>query len=123
MIRRIVEHNKLNGVLFSTFEFLLVSAAAIFVGIGFGLHQRWIGVALAAGTALNSLVVVAFGVGSWRRGERGSSLRELSRAKYREALRREHPAMLKDTLALTAATVLPYYLLGAVAVERLRESS
>lgn len=118
-----MEHNKLNGVLFATFEFLLVAAAAIFVGIGFGLHQRWLGVVLAAGTVLNCLVVVAFGIGSWRRGERGSSLRELSRAKYREELRRANPAMLNDTLALTAATILPYVLLVAVAVEGIQGTS
>jgi hypothetical protein len=34
---------------FSAIEFLLVAAAAIFIGIGLGRHGAWIGVALAVG--------------------------------------------------------------------------
>lgn len=118
MIRRIVEHNKLNGVVFSMVEFLLVAAAATFIAVGFGLNDRWLGVLLAAGTALNCLVVVVFAMAALRRGERGNSLRDLTHANYREALRREHPTMTKDTLTLTGSILLPYLLLVAVAVER-----
>jgi hypothetical protein len=46
MIRRIVEHNKLNGVVFSV-EFLVVPAAATFIAVGLGLNDRWLGVVLA----------------------------------------------------------------------------
>ncbi len=106
VIRRIVENNKLNGVAFSTIEFLLAAAAAGFIAIAFGLHQRWLGVALVAGTALNCLVVVAFGVAAWRRGERGNALRDVFDAKRREGLNREHSTMMKDTLTLTIAALV-----------------
>ncbi len=123
MIRRIVEHNRLNGVVFSTIEFLLVGAAAIFIGVAFGLHHRWFGAILAAGTAVNALVVVTFALAALRRGERDNSLRSLTRATYREELRREHPTMMRDTLALTGAVLAPYVLVVAVAVERGRDQA
>ncbi len=121
MIRRIVEHNRLNGVVFSMVEFLLVAAAASFIAIGFGVNDRWVGAALAAGTAINSLVVVTFAVAALQRGERGNSLGDLTDASYREQLRREHPRMTRDTLALTGTVLVPYLLLVAVAVERGRD--
>jgi hypothetical protein len=117
MIRRVVEHNKLNGVVFSMVEFLVVAAAATFIAVGLGLNDRWLGVVLAVGTALNSLVIVLFAVAALRRGNLGNSVRDLTHANYREELRREHPSMTKDTLTLTGSVLVPYFLLVAVAVE------
>ena len=119
VIRRVIEHNQLNGVALSVVEFLLVVAAAAFIGIGLGLHHRWIGAALAAGTVLNCLVVIGDGVAAWRRGERGASLRRLFHAQYREEVSRNHPTLMRDTMILAAAAVVPYALLIAVVSEHL----
>lgn len=117
MIRRIIEHNKLNGVVLSMVEFLLVVAAASFIALAFALHDRWLAAILAAGTAINALVVVMFAVAALRRGERGNSLRDLARASYRDEVKREHPTMMRDTVALTGAVLVPYLLVMAVALE------
>jgi hypothetical protein len=122
VIRRIIEHNKLNGVAFSTVEFLLIAAAATFIGVGLGLHGEWSGVVLAAGIALNSLVVVAFAAAAWRRGEPGTSLRHVFDPSYRELLSREHPTIMRDTLILSAAVIVPYVLPITVAAERRRSA-
>ena len=91
MIRRIVEHNRLNGVIFSTVEFLLVAAAAAFIGVSMVRLHRPIGAVLALGTALNASVIVAFGAVAWRRGERGTSLRRVFNANHRAELSQQHP--------------------------------
>jgi hypothetical protein len=117
VIRRIVEHNELNGVAFSTFEFLLVAAAAALVGVGFGAHGQAIGMVLAAGTALNGLVIVGFGVSAWRRGERGTPLKQLFSARHRAELTSEHPGLMADTLIVAAAALVPFALLMSTAVE------
>jgi hypothetical protein len=62
MSGRIREHCILNGVAFVVCEFSLVAGGAIFIAVAFGLHHVWIGVFLAIGILLNSLVVVAIGV-------------------------------------------------------------
>ena len=120
MIRQVREHNELNGVVFSIVEFLLVAAAAAFVGVAFGLHGEWLAAALGAGTTLNALVVAAYGLAALRRGERGKSLRGLARPEYRGAVRREHPGLAADTVTLTVTTLVPYVLSIAVAAERIR---
>jgi hypothetical protein len=40
MIRRILEHNTVNGVMFSTVEFSLVATAAALVAVGYGLQHE-----------------------------------------------------------------------------------
>ena len=120
MIRQVREHSELNGVVFSIVEFMLVAAAAAFVGVAFGLHRDWLAAALAAGTTLNALVVAAYGLAALRRGERGKSLRSLARPQYRAAVRRKHPALARDTVTLTVTTLVPYVLSIAIAAERIR---
>jgi len=121
VIRQVREHNELNGVVFSVVEFLLVAAAAAFVAFAFALHGDWLVAALVAGTALNALVVVAYGIAALRRGERGKSLRSLTRPEYRAAVRDEHPGLTRDTVTVTVTTLIPYILSIAVVAERLRE--
>jgi len=122
VVRLIVEHNKLNGIMFSTIEFLVVSLAAAFIGLGFAVHHQWVGVFLAAGTALNCLIVVGFGVAAWRRGERGRSVRSVFSPQQRQEIGREHPTMMRDTAVLATASVVPYALLVAVALDRSHRS-
>jgi hypothetical protein len=116
----IVTHNRLNGVAFSTAEFVFVAAVAVWMAVAFAIHGTYLGTALLAGTALNALVVAVFGVRDLRRGERGSSWRQLRDAEYRARARAEHPALVRDTLLLTAATLAPYVLSVGVLVESLR---
>lgn len=123
MIRRIVEHNRLNGVVFSIVEFLLVAAAAGLIAVGQARQHQYVGLALAAGTALNALVVVAFGVAAWSRGERGSSIRKAFTATGRAEIARAHPRLTVDTLALVVAVLLPYVTASAVLLESARRRS
>jgi hypothetical protein len=120
VIRRIREHNELNGVLFSSVEYGVAALAAAFVAFGFGRNNRWLGVLLLGGIALNCVVVLVFGLAALRRGERGQSLRSLSDAEYRQRLRREHPDLMWDTLTLAGLAIIPYALALRVAVDVVR---
>lgn len=73
MIRRLVEHNQLNGIIFATLEFTLVATAAAFIAVGFAVqHEPGIAV-LVAGTAVNSLVIVGYGAADGRHTDRGGN--------------------------------------------------
>jgi hypothetical protein len=120
VIRRIREHNHLNGIVFVTVEFLLVTAAALFIALGFARQGNIVGTLLASGTALNSLVVVGFAVAAYRRGERGAGIAKLLSSEYRAQVEREHPTLMADTLALTAAVLVPYCLTALVSFEAQR---
>jgi hypothetical protein len=117
VVRLIVEHNRLNGIMFSTVEFLVVSLVAMFVAFGFAVHHAWVGVVLAAGIAVNCLVVVGFGVAAWRRGERGQALTSVFSRQGRREISREHPTMGRDTAILATAAVVPYALFIAVLLD------
>jgi hypothetical protein len=120
VIRHIREHNELNGVLFSSVEYGVAALAAAFVAFGLGRNNRWLGVLLLGGIALNCVVVLVFGLAALRRGERGQSLRGLSDAEYRQRLRREHPDLMRDTLTLAGLAIIPYALALRVAVDVVR---
>ena len=123
MIRRIREHNQLNGQTFSTVEFLIVALAAGFIGLGFLLHGRWVAAVLAIGIASNALVVTLFGIAALRRGERGESLRRLRDPAYRDRVKREHPTLARDTLVITVTVLLPFVMLALVMIETARGAS
>jgi hypothetical protein len=122
MIRRIREHNHLNGVSFVLGEFVLVTCAALLIAVGFARQGSLPGTVLAAGTSLNGLVVVGFGIAAYQRGERGASLVNLLSSAYRARVAREHPSLTADTLGLTAAVLVPYCLTLLVSYEAVKGS-
>ena len=117
-----VDHNELNGVAFSTAEFLIVTIAAAAVAIASGIQHHLIGTLLAAGIALNSLVIVSAGALAWSRGERGTPLAQLFSPKHREALIRQHPSLMGDTVIVAGAVLVPFGLLTCAAVDLVRRS-
>ena len=119
--RRIQEHNELNGVVFSTLEFVLVAAAGAFIAYAFAVHHRPAGVVLALGVALNASVIVFFGIAALAKGERGSHLSKMMfNSAYRVEVYRTHPRLAWDTIKLSVAVIVPFYLLGATLAERWR---
>jgi hypothetical protein len=117
MIRRIIEHNQLNGVAFSMAEFALVAVAAALLAGGYAREDHVPGVVLALGTGLNSLIIVAFGIVAWRRGERGAPLAQVFSRSGRAELTRQHPRLMADTLIVAIAALVPFALLMATLAE------
>jgi hypothetical protein len=107
-------HNLLNGVAFSIVEFALIAALTGAYGTYYLLHHRLAMAATGWGIALNCLPVVVEGFLQLRErrvsGEKpGSFWDKAARAKHRK----ENPHMLRDTLALTLTTLIPF--LGLIA--------
>lgn len=117
MIRRIIEHNQLNGAAFSIAEFTLVAAAAALLAAGYAREDHMPGVVLALGTGLNSLIIVAFGIVAWSRGERGTPLARVFSRSGRAELTRQHPNLMADTLIVAIAALIPFVLLVAMLAE------
>jgi hypothetical protein len=120
MNRRIREHNDVNGVAFAGIEFLIVAAAAAFIAVGFARQADALGTVLAAGIAVNCLVVVGVAIAAYSRGERGSSVMRLKSREYRRQVARDHPTLLADTIAITLAALVPFCLAALVLLEAAR---
>lgn len=117
MIRRVREHNELYGVAFSIVEFVLVGIVAALIALGFGESRRPAGAAIAGGITANSMLIVVVGIAAWRRGERGTPIRQVFSARHRALLVRRHPQLPRDTFVVAGATLVPYLLLAIVVVE------
>ena len=106
IIRR---HNRINGIPFSIAEFALIT---LVMGVFFAVHVVRHNLPFAViegGIALNCLPVVAIGVRMLKeREEAGKPLGSFWNKEARQQLRRENPHMLRDTLVLTAATLIPF---------------
>jgi len=111
----IQRHNRLNGVVFSIVEFAFI---ALFVGVFasyYLFHQRAVIAFIGWGITLNCLPVVFYGLRQLAHDRAsGQPIGSFWDKAAREQHRRENPHMLRDTLALTVGTLLPFVSLAAV---------
>lgn len=115
MIRIIKAHNELNGILFATIEFGLMALFLIPFGV-YCLAAQSYGVGLVlGGIGLNCLPVVYYGLRAIWAGELGHA--SIWDSRVRERLIAENPHMLRDTLALSGATLVPLLVLALVGIE------
>ena len=115
-VRDLIErHNRLNGIRFSVGEFSLIGIlVAAFAGY-YALHGRWWLAVTAGGIAANCAAVVVCGMVQLRRARVGDvALQSFWNKAARGRLKIENPHMLRDTIVLNVATLLPF--VGAVAV-------
>jgi hypothetical protein len=118
MIDVIRRHNRLNGILFSIAEF----ACIMIVMGGFGMAHIIVGnftfAVVEWGIALNCIPIIAIGVRTLKNqavtGERAASFWN---KQARQELIRENPQMLRDTLTLGGATLIPFGSLAVVAYD------
>lgn len=108
MIRRINDHNTINGVAFAVGEFALLALVVTPFGVAYALTGRPLYALVALGIAVNSLCVVVLGVQAWRAGERGYPLRLLFNRAHRAKLAAQFPKMSEDTLVLTVGMLVPF---------------
>jgi len=111
-------HNLLNGVVFSVVEFGLIAGVIGAFAVYYLFHQR-IGMALiAGGTALNCVPVVLDGLRElWKRRAGSETVGSFWSKDAREKHRKENPHMLRDTVALTIGTLVPFLGLAAVLLD------
>ena len=115
MIDIILRHNRLNGILFSIVEFafigLLVGAFATY----YSLHKKALHAAVAWGITLNCLPVIL--IGTRMLFDSSEDTPPIWNKDARQKHLRDNPKMLRDTLVLTTATLIPFVALASVLVE------
>lgn len=119
MIRIIRGHNRLNGVRFSTAEFGAVGLIVLALAVYCLFARSYLVAIVSIGIAANCIPVVGLGIGSLRDGEPDVGLRGMLSPEYRAKALREYPAGQRDTYILAGATLLPFVVAIAVALELL----
>jgi hypothetical protein len=120
VIKRIEDHNRLNGYLFVTIEFVVIAAVLAPFGIYWLSHRDWVLGAIAVGIFVNCLVVVARAVRGLVRREPGVGLWKIyTDTATRHAVAASYPNLSADTFVVAIAALLPFVLAAAVAREAL----
>src|SRR5215471_4355799 len=112
----IQRHNRLNGLVFSIAEFVLIALLVGAFAAYYLIHQRWLMAFIGWGIALNCVPVVVFGCRQLAQA-RATGLPTPSfytDKRAREQHRRENPHVLRDTLTFAVAALLPFLMLAAV---------
>jgi len=121
VIGRIEDHNRLNGYRFVSIEFGAMAAVVAPFGIYWLGNRNWPLAAVAVGIFVNCLVVCARSVRSLVRRERGVGLwRTYTDTATRQAVATSYPNLSADTAIVAIASLLPFVLAAAVALEALR---
>lgn len=121
MVAIIKAHNRLNGIKFSIGEFVLMLLAVGPFAIYYLVHQEFLLAFIAWGITLNFLPVLAFGIRQLLdKKQEENKNGTMWDKKAREKLMLEHPHMLKDTLLLVGAILLPFVALAITLYEILK---
>lgn len=114
IIRR---HNALNGQCFSLLEFGLIALLIGSFSAYYLLHRDVIMALITLGITLNCLPVVVFAGRTLLTTASHTRVGSIWDRRARARHLHENPHMLRDTLLLTGATLLPFACLLAVLVE------
>ncbi|MDR3405806.1 MAG: hypothetical protein P4L99_25195 [Chthoniobacter sp.] len=111
-------HNLLNGIVFSVVEFGLIALLAGAYATYYLLHNRIAMGVVAGGIALNCAPVVVDGLREVRkRRAGGEAVGSFWDKAARKRHQKENPHMLRDAIALTVGTLLPFISLAAVLLD------
>ena len=114
-------HNQLNGQLFSSVEFALITLVTGPFAVYYLTHERLPLALLFGGIAANSATVVGYAINTMVRSGHGAPAPgTIWNAQARVQLRHESPHMLRDTMLLTTTTLLPFLLVFLLAAEAIR---
>ena len=115
-------HNQLNGQLFSSLEFALITLGTGPFAVYYVTHERLLLAFLFGGIAPNSAVVAGYAINTMVRSGHGAEAPgTIWNAQARVQLRHENPHMLRDTTLLTTTTLLPFLLVALLAAEAMRD--
>jgi hypothetical protein len=118
VIRRIEDHNRVNGYLFVTIEFGVTTAVVAPFGIYWLVHRDWLRGAIAAGIVANCLVVFGTALRSLTRGDRGFGIWKIyTDPATRQAVAAAHPNLASDTAIIATTSLVPFVLAALVALE------
>ncbi len=112
MLRRVLEHNRLNGYAFVTAEFGIVSAAVFVFAVLYGMQGRWFYAAIAAGITANALLVFGTALASLLRHQPSIGVRRLYiNPAVMAEVQQSNPRLLRDTMLIVVTVLIPFSLL------------
>lgn len=118
MIKRIRLHNYLNGLLFSLVEYLLVAGILLPFFIFYLVHDWAFYSFISGGVIVNCLTVCFFALASIKKREQSIGLLRFSRDKnLRKQIAADHPSLSRDTLILSIAVLIPFWIFSAVVLD------
>lgn len=107
--------------MFSVIEFIVAGGIIFPFVVYYLMHGRILLAIIGIGLVLNFIVVVLFALGSLRRGEKSIGLAFYLDAKVRKQVAHEFSDLQNDTLSLSVALLIPFYLTAAVLYESLKK--
>jgi hypothetical protein len=124
MLRRIRDHNYLNGQVLSFVEYLFVAAVVALFLVYYLANGRTLYALVAIGIVLNCLTVSAVALVSLLRGERSIGAMRLWRDReLRRKIAREYPHLSQDTVVLSITVLIPYWIFGAAVLNAFSKSA
>jgi hypothetical protein len=117
MLAIIRRHNALNGLHFSLVEFGLIALLVGAFAVYYLLHHETVMALITVGITFNCLPVVILACHTLLTTVPGERVGSIWNRQARAQHLRENPYMLRDTLVLTGATLLPFVSLLAVLSE------
>ena len=113
MLDIIRRHNRLNGVIFCLVEFALMGIfVGVFAGVLFLKGRLDLGL-IGSGIAINCIPVIVCGVNTILYSPQDLKLGTIWNRDARATLKRENPHMMRETLILSGATLVPFFLAAA----------
>jgi hypothetical protein len=108
-------HNRLNGLAFSIIEFAFIALLIGTFATYYLFHRRAVLAVIAWGITLNCLPVVVIGLRQLGQDRAtGKPIGSFWEKKARDQHKLENPHMLRDTMILTIAALLPFVMVAAV---------
>ena len=105
IIRR---HNRVNGLWFSLLEFALIALCIGTFASYYVVHQRVLLALVGIGITLNCIPVMVDAAAALRAQRSPGAAGTIWNKAARPQIQRENPHMLRDTLILSMATLIPF---------------
>ncbi len=118
LTEKIKTHNYINGFIFSALEFIVVAIVILPFCIYYIIHVRVLLAAIAVGLIVNCLTISAFAILSIQKKEKSIGLKFYFDPELKKKAGISEQHLLKDTIILCAALLLPFYLFLVIVYER-----
>jgi len=117
LLKKIHDHNYLNGFLFVTIEFVAFISVFLPFTIYYLLNDEIFLAVVGIGLILNFCTVALFSVRSMLRKDTSLGINKLYNKEIRDEIKHNYPTLTKDTIILFMTLIIPFMLTAIVGVE------
>ena len=121
LIKKIQEHNYLNGLWFVIAEFSIFILVILPITMYYLIHKQLLLGILGAGLFANFAVVLFYAVRSVIKKAPSLGIHKIYGKKIRTQIKIEYPHLSKDTFILFTTLIVPFLLAGGIWMEQLHQ--